>query len=279
VWLDNLQLEETGLKNILRRAGTPIRIRNERTGATYEEGRDFEPVVDPNLDFRWDQPGPSIRLTENSRIRSSDRLRVNYYHGMRIYGSQVVICMAEPKVYELWAAAIGAIEKHLAPKKYVLSMDEVRIANRCETCRSRKLSPAALVGDSVTRLYKMIRERNPKAEVWVWSDMFDPNHNARNNYYLVEGDYTGSWNYLPKDMGILCWYYQRRRLSLDHFSKVGFRTMAGAYYDADDLQNPKDWLDALDETPGAAGIMYTTWENKYELLGPFGDLVRNRQQQ
>jgi len=28
--------------------------------------------------------------------------------------------------------------------------------------------------------------------------------------------------------------------------------------------------------PGARGIMYTTWQNKYELLGAFGDLVGSR---
>jgi hypothetical protein len=49
--------------------------------------------------------------------------------------------------------------------------------------------------------------------------------------------------------------------------------MAGAYYDADNLDNPKAWLEALAATPGASGIIYTTWLNKYELLAPFGDLV------
>jgi hypothetical protein len=52
--------------------------------------------------------------------------------------------------------------------------------------------------------------------------------------------------------------------------------MAGSYYDADNLDNPKSWLKALDETPGASGILYTTWLNKYDLLGDFGDLVSNR---
>ena len=35
----------------------------------------------------------------------------------------------------------------------------------------------------------------------------------------------------------------------------------------------KLWLEALDATPGACGIMYTTWLNKYALLAGFGDLV------
>jgi len=46
--------------------------------------------------------------------------------------------------------------------------------------------------------------------------------------------------------------------------------------DSDTLENPKGWLEVLDRTPGARGIMYTTWQNKYELLGAFGDLVGSR---
>ena len=42
-------------------------------------------------------------------------------------------------------------------------------------------------------------------------------------------------------------------------------------YDGDTLDNPKGWLEALDGTPGAIGIMYTTWQNKYGLLADFGD--------
>ena len=74
----------------------------------------------------------------------------------------------------------------------------------------------------------------------------------------------------------VCWYYQKRNESLKHFSSLGFKTLAGAYYDGDTLENPKGWLEALERTPGAIGIMYTTWQNKYELLGPFGDLLPGR---
>jgi hypothetical protein len=135
---------------------------------------------------------------------------------------------------------------------------------------------AQILGNNVTRAYQLVKAANPKAEVFLWSDMFDPNHNARNEYYMVDGDYTGSWNYIPKDIIIACWYHARRDKSLAHFSGLGFRTFAGAYYDADTLDNPKDWLESLDKTPGALGIMYTTWQSKYKLLADFGDLVTKR---
>src|SRR5262249_17991048 len=149
---------------------------------------------------------------------------------------------------------------------------EIRLFNRCESCKRRHLSAAAILGDLVERLYAMIHEVNPKADVWVWSDMWDPNHNSVPRYFLVDGDPVDTWKYLPKDIGIACWYYERRRASLDFFSSHGFRTLGAAYYDADDLKNPQGWLEALDTTPRASGIMYTTFESKYKLLGPFGDL-------
>ena len=135
---------------------------------------------------------------------------------------------------------------------------------------------AEILGDCVTKQAEMLRDVNPEADVSIWSDMLDPNHNAHGNYYLVDGDYTGSWNYIPPDLGIMCWYYARRRESLAHFSKLGFRTFAGAYYDGDTLDNPRGWLEALDQTPNAYGIMYTTWQSKYALLADFGDLVSKR---
>jgi hypothetical protein len=274
--IDGLRIEEVGLVNVVRRQGTPVRVRGEQSGTVYEEGRDFDPILDPKMDFRFDHDSPSIKLLPATRIRDGEKLRVDYYHGTTIYRDQVGACMSDPKVMEIWRKQFPLVEKHVAPKTYLLALDEVRVGGFCESCRGRNKSMAAMLGEYATDLHAMIRQVNPKAEIFVWSDMFDPNHNSRPKYYLVDGDYTGSWEYLPKDMQIACWYFERRRLSLDHFSKLGFKTLAGSYYDADDLKNPEGWLEALDQTPGAVGIMYTTWQNKYKLLAPFGDLVSRR---
>jgi hypothetical protein len=275
-WLDGLRIEEVGLTNVLRRPGTPLSVRDEGSGTVYEEGRDFVPVSDPKLTFRFDHPGPAIRLLPGSRIRDGQTLRVSYYHGMAIHDGQVTICMSEPKVYDIWQKQAELIQQHLAPKRWLLSMDEIRAGGSCQACKARKMSMAQILGDCLTRQFEMIRRVNPQAEVFVWSDMLDPNHNAHGNYYLVEGDYTGSWKHVPKDLRIVCWYYEKRNESLAHFSGLGFQTLAGAYYDGDTLENPKGWLEALHRTPGALGIMYTTWQKKYELLGTFGDQVSQR---
>ncbi|MHB8897139.1 MAG: hypothetical protein ACYC6Y_00180 [Thermoguttaceae bacterium] len=275
-WIDDLRVEETALVNVLRRPGTPLVVRDAASGTVYEEGRDFAPLADPRLNFRFDHDGPKIELLSESRIKDGQQLRVSYYHGMAINDGQVSVCMSEPKTYEIWKRQAELVQRHLAPKRWLLSMDEIRAGGSCKACKDRGLSMAQILGDCITRQVEIIRGCNPAAEIYCWSDMLDPNHNAHGDYYLVEGDYSGSWNYVPKDLRIVCWYHKVRRESLKHFSGLGFQTLAGAYYDADTLDNPRDWLEALAETPGAQGIMYTTWQNKYALLAPFGDLVSGK---
>jgi hypothetical protein len=104
--------------------------------------------------------------------------------------------------------------------------------------------------------------------------MLDPNHNAHDNYYLVDGDFTGSWLHVPRDLVVSCWHFDKRDLSMKFFADLGFRTQAAAYYDGDTLDNVKGWLDTCNRTPACRGIMYTTWRNKYGLLPDFGDWVK-----
>jgi hypothetical protein len=272
-WIDDLNVEEVGLLNVLRRPGTPVKVQNAETGRAYEEGKDFAKIEDPRLNFRFDHEPPAIEILPGSAIKNGELLRVSYYHGMAINSGQVTACMSEPEVYDIWARQARLMHEHLAPNKYLLSMDEIRAGGSCQACKERKLSMAQILGDCVTQQARIIHEVNPQAELFIWSDMFDPNHNAHGDYFLVDGDFTGSWNYIPKDLVIVCWYYNKRVESLGFFSSLGFKTLAGAYYDGDTLENPRGWLEVLNDTPGACGIMYTTWQNKYELLAPFGNLV------
>jgi hypothetical protein len=276
VWVDDVQVEEVGLMNVIRRDGAPLTVRDEATGTVYEEGQDFAAISDPNLDFLWTHPMPSIRLLPGGRIHDGARLRVSYYHGTTIYDDQTPACPSDPKVHEIWKQQFPLIEKYLAPKRYFLDIDEVRALNRDESCLHRKMAASAILGDMVQWLYDQVHAINPKAQVVVWSDMFDPYHNSVKRYFLVNGSLENTWTYLPKNMEIMCWYFEKRRQSLDFFSSHGFKTFASADFEAGGLKNAARWLEALDTTPGATGIMYTTWSNKYGLLAPFADLVSKR---
>ncbi|MEN6428777.1 MAG: carbohydrate binding domain-containing protein [Phycisphaerales bacterium] len=273
LWIDDFEVQEVALLNVLRRPGTPVTVRSERTGEVCEEGKDYGPIRDEQLNFRFDHESPAIKVLPGGRIQEGERLKISYYHGMGVNDGQVTACMSEPEVYEIWKKQAELIHRYLAPARYLLSMDEIRAGGSCQACKQRNLSMARILGDCVTKQVGILRQVNPKAEIFIWSDMLDPNHNAHGNYYLVDGDFTGSWEHVPKDLTIVCWYFDIRKESLGFFSSHGFKTLAGAYYDGDTLENPRGWLDVLDETPNAIGIMYTTWQSKYELLGPFGELL------
>jgi len=242
-WLDDLQIEEIGMVNLLRRAGTPVTVRGEKSGTVYEEGRDYAELSDPERNFRFDHDGPAIKLLPQSRIKEGERLRVSFYHGTHVYDSQTTVCMSEPETYEIWRTNARLIHEHLAPKKYFFHMDEIRAGGTCKACKDRNIPMAQILGDCITKAYNIIREVNPKAEIFIWSDMIDPIHNASDHrpyYYHVDENYYGSWNYIPKDLIIACWWHRMRNESLAYFSELGYRTIGAAYYDADDLENPKD---------------------------------------
>jgi len=271
-WLDDWSLEEMGPINVLRRPGTPIVVRSEDGQTRYEEGRDYLPLEDPHYSpYRVDRLAPVLRLADGSRIKSGQRLRVSWYHSQKIYESQVTVCMAEPELKEIFDHEAALLAKYLRPKKALLNMDEVRMGGTCAACQGKNM--AELLGRCISQQVEALRRHNPGIEVYIWSDMLDPHHNARKEYYLVAGDFTGSWKYVPKDLIIAVWGGQARPESLRFFAEQGFRTLVACYYDAPNLHDVVQWQKASEGLPGLRGFMYTTWQKKYELLPQFGQLL------
>jgi hypothetical protein len=272
-WLDDWNLEEVGPLNVLRRPGTPVTVKSEDGSITYKERLDYAPLSDPNFSF-WniDREYPFLRILPNGRIRDGQRLRVSWYHPMVIYDSQVTVCMAEPALYEIFEHEARLLWQHLRPNRVILSMDEIRMGGTCGACAGRNM--ARLLADCITRQVQILRRYNPKMQIYIWSDMLDPHHNARPNYYLVQGDYTGVWEYIPKDLIIAVWGGAPRENSLRFFSERGFQTLVACYYDADNLDEVKGWLQLTRRLSRVRGFMYTTWERKYQLLPDFGNLIK-----
>ncbi len=273
VWLDDWTLEEVGPVNVLRRPGTPVTVRSEEGSTTYVEGKDYAPLQDPRLTpWRDDGEPLALKLVPGSRIRDGERLRVSWYHSMIINDSQVTACMAEPAVYDIFDHEAALLAEHAHPRRVLLNMDEVRMGGTCGACRGRNMGE--LVGECVTKQAQILRRHIPGAQVYVWSDMFDPNHNAHGGYYLVNGDFTGSWQHVPKDVVMAVWGGEPREKSLRFFAGEGFPTLVACYYDADDLNDVKGWLKLARETPNVRGFMYTPWQRKYSLLPDFGDMLK-----
>jgi hypothetical protein len=273
VWLDDWTIEDAGPINVLHRSGTPVTVRSEDGATTYAEGRDYAPLNSPDFNpWRGDSTVATLKLLPGGRIQDGQRLRVSWFHPMLIHDSQVTTCMAEPELYEIFDHEAKLLAERLRPRSVMLNTDEVRMGGTCKACAGRDM--AALLGECVTKQAAAIRRYSPNAEVYVWSDMFDPNHNARGNYYLVAGDFTGSWKHVPKNLIMAVWGGEPREKSLRFFAEQGFPALVACYYDADNLNDVKRWLALAQPLPNIRGFMYTPWTKKYDLLPAFGELLK-----
>lgn len=273
VWLDDWNLEEVGPVNVLRRPGTPFTVSSEDGSVTYGEGKDYAALPHgQSSPWRDENDALKLKLLPAGRIRDGERLRVSWYHSMRIHDSQVTVCMGEPAIYDIFEHEAKLLAERLHPRRVLLNLDEVRMGGTCQACRGQNMGE--LLGRCLTRQAQSVRKYSPDARIYAWSDMLDPNHNAHGNYYLVDGDFTGSWRHVPKDLVMAVWGGEPREKSLRFFAGEGFNMLVACYYDADDLNEVKGWLQLSRQIPGVRGFMYTPWQKKYSLLPAFGDLLR-----
>jgi hypothetical protein len=280
-WLDDLALDELALVNLLRRDGCPFVVKSADGRTTYQEGRDFEPAADAKLgqvpwagEFEFEHSGAVIHITPRSRIGSGDRLRVSWYHPVVTHGSQVMCCLSEPKLYEILNAQARRINDLFHPKTFFMSHDEIRVANWCRACQDRELTPGQLLAENARRCIDILKTVNPGARIVVWSDMFDPHHNAVDKYYLINGSLKGSWEGLSRDVLIANWNSGKAKESLSFFADRGHKQLIAGYYDGDDLTNFQQWDQAARNVNGVIGFMYTTWQSKYGLLEHYGQAMR-----
>jgi hypothetical protein len=273
VWLDDWSIEEVGPVNVLHRPGTPVTVHNEDGSITYQEGKDYAPLVDPNLrPWRDDGEAVPLKVLSGGRIHEGDHLRVSWFHSMIVNDSQVTVCMGEPALYEVFDHEAKLLAEKLRPTSVLLNMDEIRMGGTCRACKGRNMGQ--LLGECISRQASILRSHMPSVEIYIWSDMLDPNHNAHGKYYLVDGDFTGSWTNVPKNLIMAVWGGEPREASMHFFADQGFRTLVACYYDADDLKDVRSWLQIAGQVRKVRGFMYTPWQKKYDLLGDFGELLR-----
>jgi len=273
VWLDDWTIEDAGPVNLLHRPGTPVSVRSQDGATTYIEGKDFAPPTSPEFNvWRGDSAAAVLKLLPGSRIKEGQRLRVSWYHSMLIHDSQVTTCMAEPALYEIFDHEAKLLAERLNSRRVLLGTDEVRMGGTCKACAGHDM--AQLLGECVSKQAASIRRYSPNAQVYVWSDMFDPNHNAHPNYYLVQGDFTGSWKHVSTNLVMAVWGGEPREKSLKFFAEQGFPVLVACYYDAGDLNEVKSWVSLSKPMSNVRGFMYTPWTKRYDLLAPFGELLK-----
>ncbi|MAE61127.1 MAG: hypothetical protein CMJ49_07205 [Planctomycetaceae bacterium] len=228
----------------------------------------------------WHEP-PVMTLPEGSRIRDGQTVSVDYYHTAMIYRKQVMCCLSEPKLYEILQWQIEHVRRNLAPDGYFMMHDEMRVQGWDASCVGTGLTPGELLADSVGKCTAIIKQQDAGKPIYVWSDMFDPHHNAAatGRYYLVKGDgpWHGSWKGLDKDVIIVNWNSRpaSRLNSLRHFAQLGHRQILAGYYDVP-VERIDGWLEDARKVEGVMGVIYTTWQQRYDDLEAFSRRLGKR---
>lgn len=287
-WFDDVSIENTGLINLIRRPGAPFVVKSEDGSVTYTEGSDYDYVSDPLMGEAGSYTGtfdlyharPVINIPPGSLIQDGDILKVSYYQCAFVMDMQPTVCLTEPAVDTITRDTLQLINDLMNPSEVFISVDEMRVANWCKSCTDTSKTPGQLLADMTGRIEAIAREINPAWKLLTWSDMYDPNHNAHDDYYLVNGDLANSWDGLPASWDIGNWL-SSSDATLTFFEGRGNRQLLAGYYDEGEKVLPEryyiyDWLTRAkaNGADGVYGAMYTTWANNYEWLDEWAACVR-----
>lgn len=265
-WLDDISItEDVAFEDVLRREGTPLSVKDIRTRRELYRGSDFNVV--------FVNGSNSLSLQATHKFNASN-VSVDFYRSYSMDNGQISACMTEAKVYAIWRKQIEYIEEIVRPRFYFLSMDEIRQGGYCAGCRSKSKNMSAILGGCVSLQYEIIKNQNPRAKIFIWSDMFDPNVNAKNNkFHMTSSVFYNSWEYLPKDIVPVVWTYKTRQDSVDHFISNGFDVVVAGFYDDKSLEAVSEWKSLIESRDRIQGFMYTTWNDDYGWISRIGNVI------
>lgn len=290
IWFDDVQIEETALVYVVRRPGAPVKVYDAAHPSTvYRERVDYNPIFDPRMvstrtpfTDNYHDPGP-VTLPAHTNLEPGQTVAIDYYAVFPIpQANSVSMCMTDPAVLK-WIAENAHFLKHQLPENggLVMGYDEIRQMNSCASCRAKHMTAGQLLAWSVGQSIQIYRSAIPQVDLYTWSDMFDPYHNAKKNYYNVEGDLSGSWKGLPADVAILNWNLDDLKNSLNWFSgrdsrqPVPHRQIIAGYYDSHNgSAAAQQELSAAAGIPGVMGLMYTTWNDDYSQMPSFAEAAK-----
>ncbi len=275
LWIDDIEIKDNGMTNILRRNGTPLNVINKVTKVNMIEGNDFEKLEDKLLSSNYGpyHQAPTFKIKQGGLIKNGDILNISSYHPFTSVSDEngngsVMVCVSEDTLYNILGTQMKDLYNLYSYKKTMMGHDEIRNMNWDDACQSRKLSPADLLSDNITKCNNLIKGVNNNIGKYMWSDMVDSIHNAYNDYYLINGDLTGIWNKIPKDITIINWS-PKPDTSLNFFNNLGFYQMSAPFYEEPNTINFRNWRIAQEKYDKIKGMMYTTWSSDFAFLTPF----------
>ena len=283
LWVDDLTINDSPTLNWIQRDDLPVAARLQN-GSVLTVGTDLNLLADPLLGeigytgrFGTYHDGPLPDVRNGGAVKDGDIVLISGWHAQVTAAGQIGCSWLSPGVRTLMRSAHQKIQNEFAPDGYLLNYDEIRTGGFEPSDKVLGSSGAALAA-SIAGAYEDLFQVAPDAEHFFWSDMVDPNHNARADYYQVANTLDGSWRSLdPARVTIINWWSGQAVLdkgpaSLRHFADLGFRQVIGGYYDEDVAANYLRWQIASEGIADIDGSLYATWREDYSQIEAFGFL-------
>jgi len=280
LWLDHLRLETIPTLNVLRRNNLPLTITSgERV---LQEGIDYERLNDPQLGVvpyrgKYDlaRLAPDIQVTEGSSLQEGELVSFSAYHVQVVPNGHASCSLQDEGVFNVAESIVQAAHDAFAPDAYLIGFSEMR-SGGWEPAAAEFEPTGRLLAANIEQNTAMIEAQTDKPQ-YVWADMFDPNHNARENYYQMRGDVGESWLGMPQALVPIVWWEgekidQHGNASLSFFAEQDHRTIIGGYYNEDVETNYARWLVASEGVEGIVGTLFATWNDDYSDLEHFAEV-------
>ncbi len=272
LWFDDICVEEIALHNVIRNSGSSVKVYNGTT--TYTEGKDFNPIREPytkqtGKTYRIYRIPLTVSLPAGSRLKPGQAVQIDYDAVQPVYDEQYGTSLTEPAVLEYYRRTMMELRKFFPDgTPYMLGgFDELRQGGSSCGAKAAGLTGGQLLANHFQACYQIVRQQDPIASLYTWSDMFDPHHNAVDKYYLWESTLAESWKGVSADVTIVNWNLGNLRQSLGFFAERGNPQIIAGYYDSGDGRSAAAAeVQAAIGVPGVRGLMYTTWQGNYAEL-------------
>ena len=135
------------------------------------------------------------------KLRAGQTVLLDYYALAPVYDGTAASCLTHSAIRDYMEQNMAFMadfnststtsQSHLADQKagfsgFLLSYDEMRTGHTCELCASHGATAGELLAEHLKNSSAIARQAaGPGRELFIWDDMFNPFHNAHDDYFLI----------------------------------------------------------------------------------------------
>lgn len=180
----------------------------------------LQSVLPPSaLHLRSATKCPLGRWIRTGKLRAGKTVLLDYYALAPVYDGTAASCLTHPAVRDYMEQNMAAMTQFNSTSTdsqsraearfsgYLLSYDEMRTGHTCELCASHGATAGELLAEHLKNASAIARQAaGPERQLFMWDDMFNPFHNAHDDYFLIVSFHGGALSSHCGSVKLCCSY-------------------------------------------------------------------------